>query len=128
MHWWVWLMMSLLGRPNCLQHWRVADKPSPHSHYRMSNHTNHECLPPYIHRYDSARSTVDAILGQKFHPLFPRQRRSCDHQRGCGSYPTTSDQGYGEGVALVMSEGEQVRSLPCCPYTNCSLCMCVWLA
>ena len=59
-------------------------------------------------RYDTARSRVDAILGQKFHPLFPRQRRSCDHGRGCGSYPTTSGWGYGEGVALVMSDGDQV--------------------
>ena len=60
-------------------------------------------------RYDSAQSTVDAIFGQKFHPLFPRQRRSCDHVSGCGSYPTTSHQEYGEGVALVTGDGDQVR-------------------
>ena len=60
-------------------------------------------------RYDTARSRVDAILGQKFHPRFPRQRRSCDHVRGCGSYPTTSGRDYGEGVALVTSDGEQVN-------------------
>ena len=62
----------------------------------------------FVCRYDTARSRVDAILGQKFHPQFPRQQRSCDHVRGCGSYQTTSGLDYGEGVALVITDGEEV--------------------
>lgn len=49
--------------------------------------------------------------------MFPRQRRSCDHLRGCGSYPTTSGQGYSEGVGLVRGDvGDQIIVAPLSGY------------
>ena len=57
--------------------------------------------------YASARSTVDTIFGERFHPSFPRKLRSCDHERGCGNFPTSSGMGYGDGVALLLDAGEE---------------------
>ena len=102
----VLLCLSVVLLPCFSQHLNCSYTCTLHIYMYISTHTH-----THTHTsYDSARSRVDTILGQKFHPLFPRQRRSCDHERGCGSFPTTSNLGYGEGVALAMTDSQQVVS------------------
>ena len=68
-------------------------------------------LSQYLHRYEGARSTVDTIFGQRFHPDFPRQLRSCDlsGDLGCGIYPTTSGDRYQPGIDVEVDQGSQVQ-------------------
>jgi len=40
--------------------------------------------------YERTRAEIDTIFGQRFHPGFPWQLRSCDPTSGCGTYPSTS--------------------------------------
>ena len=72
----------------------------------------------HTYSYVRARSTVDTIFGQKFHPSFPRRVRSCEHESGCGHFPTSSELGYGNGVALVLEDGEEevLRTLNYLPF------------
>ena len=53
-----------------------------------------------VYRYENARQQIDTIFGQKFHPNFPRQLKSCD-QSGCGQYPSTSGGVYNEGIDVI---------------------------
>lgn len=52
------------------------------------------------YRYENARQQIDTIFGQKFHPSFPRQLKSCD-QSGCGQYPSTTGGVYNEGIDVI---------------------------
>ena len=63
-----------------------------------------------IHRYEGARSSVDTIFGQRFHPDFPNVLRSCDPTRylGCGTYPTTSGGLFQPGIDVEVEQGSQV--------------------
>lgn len=60
--------------------------------------------------YEDARSSVDIILGQRFHPDFPHELRSCDISGsiGCGTYPATTGDQYQEGIDVVVDQGVQV--------------------
>ena len=66
----------------------------------------------YCHRYEDARSTVDTIFGQRFHPDFPHKLRSCDitGDLGCGTYSTTSGDQYQPGIDVEVDPGSQVHA------------------
>lgn len=59
-------------------------------------------------RYESARSSLDAIFGQVVHPGFPITLKPCDDAYGCGYYPSTTGSLYRDGIDLIL-EGDTVR-------------------
>lgn len=68
------------------------------------------CSLIFIYRYEGARSTVDTMFGQRFHPNFPHELRSCDltGDLGCGTYPTTSGGQYQAGIDVEVDQESQV--------------------
>ena len=61
-------------------------------------------------RYENARSTVDTIFGQQFHPSFPSKLRPCQTTYGCGNYPATTGGLFRSGVDLLRGSQEQVTT------------------
>ncbi|XP_076452271.1 uncharacterized protein LOC143287914 [Babylonia areolata] len=59
---------------------------------------------------DMIRSRISALLGQKFHPGFPDQRRDCDGTCHCGYYPTDRDRYGHPGVDLKWDKGWKIIS------------------
>ena len=59
-----------------------------------------------LHSYESARSTVDSIFGQRFYPGFPSTLRSCDPS--CGTYPSTSENRFRNGIDLIQTSDQSV--------------------
>ena len=66
------------------------------------------CLTSWFCSYERARAEIDVIFGQRFHPEFPWQLRSCDPATGCGTYPSTSGGLYRGGIDLRVGAGSQV--------------------
>ena len=58
------------------------------------------------HSYESGRSTIDRIFGQRFYPGFPSTLRSCD--LSCGTYPSTSENRFRNGIDLIQTSDQSV--------------------
>ena len=52
----------------------------------------------YTCRYESTRSAIDRIFGQRFYPGFPTKIKSCDAS-GCGNFPSTSGDRFRDGIS-----------------------------
>nr|KAG5706495.1 hypothetical protein BaRGS_032888 [Batillaria attramentaria] len=58
---------------------------------------------------DMIKSRINALFGQKFHPMFPDQRRDCDRLCGCGYF--TGECRYGHpGIDLRLDSDLKVYS------------------
>ena len=62
-----------------------------------------------IYRFENSRQQIDAIFGQKFHPNFPRQFKSCDSS-GCGRYPSTSGGVFNAGIDVQVDSTNNIPS------------------
>ena len=68
----------------------------------------HDIITLSSFRYEKSRSEIDVVFGQRFNPAFPRKLLSYDSDAASGSYPSTGNGRYQEGIDLVVDATELV--------------------
>ncbi|KAK7493719.1 hypothetical protein BaRGS_00015048 [Batillaria attramentaria] len=81
------------------------------THYTSLLLSHYEALMTAV---DDVQSRITSVLGQKFHPKFPEQRRDCDQSCGCGIFPTGVDRYGYPGVDIQLNDNEELN----CPVTG----------